>query len=96
MIDSWQSQGVVKYFSEFLETFRVVYWLEKLSFDVYVIIFYIIIFLIFVAIIDFLYVSITYKHKRYSFMQPIQILRVFSMLIVSILYIPITGKLLLL
>ena len=71
----------------------MVYWLKKLSFDIYVIIFYIIIFLIFVIIIDFLYVSITFKHKRYSFMQPIQVLRVASILIVTILFVPIVGKL---
>lgn len=92
MIDRWQSEGVVQYLSEFLQTFRIVYWLEKLTWDVYVIILYICIFLIFLVIIDFLYVSISFKHKRYSFMQPIQLLRVALILITTILYVPINGK----
>lgn len=56
------------------------------------IIFYIAIFLVFVVIIDFLYVSISFKHKKFSFMQPVQLLRIASILIQTILFIPITGK----
>lgn len=34
----------------------------------YLIIFYICIFLVFFVIIDFLYVAISFKHKKFSFM----------------------------
>jgi len=38
-------------------------------------------------------VAISFKHKKFSFMQPVQILRIASILIQSILFIPIAGKL---
>ena len=63
-----------------------------MTWDVYIIIFYICIFLVFVIIFDFLYVSISFRHKKFSFTQPIQILKIACMLIVTILYIPITSK----
>ncbi len=91
MTEEWNADSVVNFFTEFLSTFRIVYWLQKLSLDVYIIIFYICIFLVFLVIIDFLYVAISYKHKRFSFMQPIQILRFSSTLLMTILFIPITG-----
>lgn len=92
LISEWKSDDVVSYFAQFLGTFRIVYWLQKLSWDVYIIIFYICIFLVFIVIIDFLYVAISFKHKKFSFMQPIQILRIASILISTILYIPISGN----
>lgn len=67
MIYEWGAKDVVSYFAQFLSTFRIVYWLKKLSWDVYIIIFYILIFLVFVIIIDFLYVAISYRHKKVSF-----------------------------
>jgi len=67
-----------------------VYWLQKLSWEVYIIIFYIVVFLVFVIIIDFLYVAISYRHKKLSFTQPIQILKIAFLLIVTVLFIPIT------
>lgn len=90
MVVKWKSVGVVTYISQFFQTFRIVIWLEKLTWDVYVIIFYIIVFLIFVIVIDFVYVVISFKHKKFSFMQPIQILRIASLLMVTVLYVPIS------
>jgi hypothetical protein len=58
---------------------------------VYIIIFYIMVFVVFVIIIDFLYVSISYRHKKISFTQPIQLLKIACLLIVTVLFIPITG-----
>lgn len=96
MVSAWKTEKALNYIAQFFETFRIVYWLKKLKFDIYVIIFYIVIFLVFLVILDFLYVAITFKHKRYSFAQPIQILRIAIILIVSILYIPILGNFLIL
>ena len=62
----------------------------------YLIIFYICIFLVFVIIIDFLYVAIASKHKKSSFTQPVQILRITCHLIATVLFIPFIGKLTLL
>ena len=70
----------------------MVNWLKKLSWDVYLIIFYICIFLVFLVIIDFLYVAISYKHRKINFMQPVILLRLALYLSVTILYIPFTGK----
>eukprot|EP00347_Sterkiella_histriomuscorum_P000937 403373955 len=90
LVEEWKADSVVSYFAQFLGTFRIVYWLQKLSWDVYIIIFYIAIFLVFIIIMDFLYVAISFKHKKFSFMQPVQILRIASILIQTILFIPIT------
>lgn len=49
-------------------------------------------FLVFLIIIDFLYVSISFRHKKISFTQPIQILKVACQLVVSVLFIPIIGN----
>ena len=93
MVNEWGAPSVVSYFAQFLCSFRVVYWLRRLSWDVYIIIFYIIIFLVFVVIIDFLYVAISFRQKKgVSFSQPIQILKVACHLIVTILFIPICGN----
>ena len=86
------AKDVVQYFAQFLSTFRIVYWLERLSWDVYIIIFYICVFLVFVIIIDFLYVAISYRHKKFSFTQPVQILKIACLLIVTVLFIPIVCK----
>jgi len=79
--------------SEVLSTFRIVYWLKKLSWDVYIIIFYVCIFLIFLIVIDFLYVAYSYKHRKLQFMWPIQILRTAFHLISTIFFIPMLGNL---
>ena len=71
MIQDWKSESVVQYFSDFTVSFRVVTWIMNLSFDIYIVVFYILIFLIFVMLIDFVYISIAFKHKRFSFFQPI-------------------------
>lgn len=71
MISIWKADSVVYYFSQFFSTFRIVFWLEQLTWDVYIIIFYIALFLVFLVIMDFLYVSIAARHKKFSFMQPI-------------------------
>jgi hypothetical protein len=53
------------YLSQILNTFRVVYWLKKLTFDIYIIIFYVCIFLIFLIIIDFIYVAYSFKNRKF-------------------------------
>lgn len=58
----------------------------------YVIIFYIAVFLVFVVLLDFFYVAISFRHKKFSFTQPVQILKAACQLIVSILFIPIVSK----
>ena len=67
LVNEWKANDVVSYFAQFLSTFRIVYWLQKLSWEVYIIIFYIVVFLVFVIINDFLYVAISYRHKKLSF-----------------------------
>jgi hypothetical protein len=70
-VDKWGRQSVLTYFTQFLSTFRIVYWLERLSWNVYIIIFYVVLFLVFLVLFDFLYVSITFRMKKLSFQQPI-------------------------
>jgi hypothetical protein len=61
-----------------------------------VIIFYATIFLIFLIVIAFIYVSYSYKIRKFTFTWPIQVLRVAFLLITTILFIPILGMLALL
>lgn len=71
-----------------MSTFRVVYWLEGLKWDIYIIIFYVCLFLVFVILLDFLYISISFKLKKLNFSQPIQLLNTVCGLLVSLLFIP--------
>ena len=78
--------------TQFLSTFRLVYWLEKMSWDVYIIIYYVCIFLLFLIIIDFVYVAYCYKNRKFPFIWPIQILRHSCTLISTIFFIPLMGN----
>ena len=77
------------YLSNFLNSLRFVFWLEKLSWDVFIIAFYMGIFVVFLIIVDFLYVSYSYKTKKFSFVWPMQILRIACLLLTTILFIPL-------
>jgi hypothetical protein len=81
----------MKYVSEIFNTFRIVYWLEKVSFDVYIIIYYVCIFLIFVVIIDFIYVAYSYNQRKFAFIWPIQLLKLACIIMTTIIYIPLLG-----
>jgi hypothetical protein len=83
---------VITYFTSFLSTFRVVYWLKSLSWDVYLIIFYICVFLVFLIVIDFIYVAIFFRMRRLNFMQPVHLLKTAFGILVPVLIIPISGK----
>ena len=67
----WKSETIIKYLSEILSTFRIIYWIKKLTFDIYIIIFYVTIFLIFLIMIDFIYVAYSFKNRKFQFIWPI-------------------------
>ena len=62
---------MIQYISQVLSTFRVVYWLEKTTWNVYIIIYYVCIFLIFLVLIDFIYVAYCYRNRKFPFAWPV-------------------------
>lgn len=66
--------------------------MRKLSWDIYIIIFYIKVFLVFMVILNFLYVAISYRMKRLTFMQPVHSLRMTCSLMTTVAFIPVTSK----
>lgn len=68
------------------------YWLEQVSWDVYVIVYYIAIFLLFFILINFIYVAYCFRQRRFPFTWPIPLLKHSCNLIVTILFIPLLGK----
>jgi hypothetical protein len=78
--------------SQILSTFRVVYWLERVSFDIYIIVYYVCIFLIFFTIINMAYVAYCFRQKKFPFTWPIPLLKYSCNLITTVLFIPILGN----
>ena len=67
----WKAKEIIRYVASFFSTFRLVYWLERVSWDVYIIIYYVSIFLLFLILIDFIYVAYCYKQRKFPFLWPI-------------------------
>jgi hypothetical protein len=88
----WKAPTIINYISPVLSTFRITYWLEYVSWDVYIIVYYISIFLIFFIIINFIYVAYCFKQRKFPFTWPVPLLKVSCNLIVTVLFIPLLGK----
>lgn len=71
-----------------LSTFRLVYWLERSSWDIFIIIYYATIFKVFFVIITFIYVAYCFRQRKFPFTWPITSLKYFSNIIVTVLFIP--------
>lgn len=80
------------YLTQFLSTFRVVYWLKHLTWDTYIVVFYASVFLVFVVLIDLVYLALSAKLKKPLYNQPISLFRTAMKLLVPILIIPLSGK----
>jgi len=80
MLNSWQSESLLKYIADALSLFRVVDWLFKLQWEVFLIIFYLCFVLIFAVVIVFVCQAYQLKSKTTPFLGIIQFLRVASIL----------------
>ena len=67
----WKSRDIINYVAPFLSTFRIIYWIEQLSWDAYIIVYYVAIFFIFMVLIDFVYVAYCYKARKFPFLWPV-------------------------
>ena len=67
----------------------MVYWLEFVSLDIYIIVYYVTIFFLFFIIINFIYVAYCFKQRKFPFTWPIPLLIYSCNLLVSFLFIPI-------
>ena len=90
--DIWKAPSVINIISPILSTFRIVYWLEKVNWNIYIIIVYVCVFLIFFIAVNFIYVAYCYSQRKFPFAWPIPLLRYTCNIIVTILFIPILGK----
>ena len=72
-----------------MSTFRLVYWLEFVSLDIYIIVYYVTIFFLFFIIINFIYVAYCFRQRKFPFTWPIPLLIYSCNLLVTFLYIPI-------
>lgn len=68
------------------------YWLKRLAWDTYIIIFYITVLLVFVIFLDILYLALAAKMKKHTYTQPVSLLRGALTLLVPILIVPISGN----
>ena len=92
VIQDWTGGGTVaENMSRVVSAFRLIYWLQMITGEVYVVGFYVCVFIVFLLIIDFLYVSHNYKMKRFSYNWPCQVLSVFCNLLITVMFIPVIG-----
>jgi len=61
--------------SPILSTFRLVFWLERVTWDIYIIIFYVAVFLLFFLAVNFIYVSYCFSQRKFPFAWPLSLLR---------------------
>lgn len=64
----------------------------KLNLTTYIVIIYISIVIVILIIMDIFYVSYSFSRKKFTYVWPLQLLRSFVGLFVTVLFLPFLGK----
>jgi hypothetical protein len=95
LVNLWNSKEVFGNVNSFFSFFNITNYFGKIiTVEMYLIIFYFFIILILFILLDIIYVSISFKRKKFSVIWPLNLLRNFVNFAVTVLFLFITETLL--
>jgi hypothetical protein len=95
LLPLWNSKDVFSQVFDFFAFFNISqYFNSVLTVELYLVIFYFFIFLILFILLDIIYVSISFKRKKFTMIWPLTFLRNFVNIAVTVLFLFITETLL--
>ena len=89
----WRNDTFVYYFESLLFMIQIAYWVNFLTWEAYLAIYYFFIILIVFIICDIIYIGYSFSIKRFTVMWPLYILRSACGLFVTVLFMPLCDLL---